>query len=62
MSKVDEEFRQLRLETLEKIKKRRDALDTSIANLEYAIEHPNPPINIDFKAEEEAANRDRSGQ
>lgn len=58
MSKVNEEFRRLQLETLEELKKRRDILNTGIADLEYAIEHHTPPLYIDFEAINEKARKD----
>lgn len=58
MTNVDEEIKKIRLKTLEAMKKRRDALNRDIAELEYAIEHPTPPLNIDFEAIEEEARKD----
>lgn len=58
MGKVDDKFREIQLRTLEGMKKRRNVLDRGIANLEYAIEYPIPPLNIDFEAIKEEARRD----
>ena len=58
MSKVDDILRQHQLETLVSMKKRRDALNICIANLEHAVEHPIQPLNIDFEAIAEEARKD----
>lgn len=58
MSKVDDGIREAQVRILEGMKKRRDALNTGIANLEYVIDNPTPPLNIDFEVVKEEARRD----
>jgi len=58
MGKAGDKFKEMQLRTLENMKKRRDALDRSIASLEHAIDNPTPPLNIDFEVIAEEARRD----
>lgn len=58
MGDVSEQVREIQLRILEDMKKRRDLLNKSIAKLEYKIDNPAPPLNIDFEAIKEEAHRD----
>lgn len=58
MSKVDDKIREIQVRILEDMKRRRDVLDRGIANLEYVIDNPAPPLNIDFEAIKEEARKD----
>jgi len=48
-------YEELRRETLLDMIRRRDLLNGAIADLQYSLDHPLPPIQIDFKAIEEEA-------
>lgn len=58
MGKAGDQIREIQLRILEGMKKRRDVLNTGIANLEHTIDNPTPPLNIDFEAIAEEARRD----
>ena len=58
MGKIDDAIREEQTQILNSMKKRRDILNEGIAKLEYAIEHPSPPLNIDFDAIAEEARKD----
>lgn len=58
MSEIDDQIREIRLRILEDMKKHRATLNKNIADLEYAIEHPTPPLHIDFEVIKEEARRD----
>jgi len=58
MSKLEEEFRRIQLETLSDMKKRRDMLDKGIADLEHSLDNPTLHIDVDFAAIAEEARRD----
>jgi len=57
VSDVSEQIREIQLRVLEDMKERRDRLDKGITSLEYAIDNPTPPININFEAIREEARR-----
>jgi cell division protein FtsB len=58
MGNVDEIVLEHQKKMLASMKKRRDSLNNGIAKLEYAIEHPTLPYNIDYEAIKEEARKD----